>query len=117
MSTSTKGAGAVAAAFGASVLASAGLAIVYIAGGSPPIEGALLLVALGGIGAGLVLWAKRFLPVGDDVQEREPLPSTPDERARASDSFGAGADLVARRRVVLRLGAPGPGAPRLAPPF
>src|ERR671918_1179134 len=116
MRTSTKGAGAVAAAFGASVLASAGLAIVYIAGGSPPIEGALLLVALGGIGVGLVLWAKRFLPVRGDVQEREPLPSTPDERARASDSFGAGADLVARRRVVVRPSAAGPGAGGIPPP-
>src|ERR687892_1381749 len=107
MSTSTKGAGAVAAAFGASVLASAGLAIVYIAGGSPPIEGALLLVALGGIGVGLVLWAKRFLPVGDDVQEREPLPSTLDERARASDSFGAGAAAGAPPPLLLPLAAPG----------
>src|SRR5918996_4206226 len=107
MRTSTKGAGAVAAAFGASVLASAGLAIVYIAGGSPPIEGALLLVALGGIGAGLVLWAKRFLPVGDDVQEREPLPSTPDERARASDSFVAGGGAVAPPPLVVRVGGRG----------
>jgi ubiquinol-cytochrome c reductase iron-sulfur subunit len=117
MSTSAKGAGAVAAAFGASVLASAGLAIVYIAGGSPPIEGALLLVALGGIGVGLVLWAKRFLPVGDDVQEREPLSSTPDERARASDSFGAGADLVARRRLLVRLAAAALGALGIAALF
>src|ERR671935_1717839 len=110
MRTSAKGAGAVAASFGASVLASAGLAIVYIAGGSPPIEGALLLTALGGIGVGLVLWAKRFLPVGDDVQDREPLPSTPDERARASDSFGAGAGLLPPPRVVLRPAAPARGA-------
>src|ERR687891_960662 len=111
MSTSTKGAGAVAAAFGASVLASAGLAIVYIAGGSPPIEGALLLVALGGIGVGLVLWAKRVLPLGDDVQEREPLPSTPDERARASDSFVAGAALLARPPLVPGLAAAAARAP------
>jgi ubiquinol-cytochrome c reductase iron-sulfur subunit len=117
MRTSAKGAGAVAAAFGASVLASAGLAIVYIAGGSPPIEGALLLVALGGIGVGLVLWAKRFLPVGDDMQEREPLSSTPDERARASDSFGAGADLVARRRLLVRLAAAALGALGIAALF
>src|SRR5918992_323766 len=103
MRTSTKGAGAVAVAFGASVVASIGLAFVYIAGGSPQVEGVLLLVALGGIGAGLVLWAKRFLPVGVDVQEREPLTSTPAERARASDAFGAGAELVARRRLLVRL--------------
>jgi ubiquinol-cytochrome c reductase iron-sulfur subunit len=108
---------AVGVAFGASVLASIGLTIVYIAGGEPQVEGALLLVALGGIGVGLIWWAKRFLPVGVDVQEREPLPSTPAERASASDAFGAGAELVGRRRVLVRLLAVALGALGLAALF
>jgi ubiquinol-cytochrome c reductase iron-sulfur subunit len=51
------------------------------------------------------------------VQEREPLPSTPDERARASDSFGAGADLVARRRLLVRLAVAALGALGIAALF
>jgi ubiquinol-cytochrome c reductase iron-sulfur subunit len=101
---------AVGVVFFASVLASVGLAIVYIAGGSPQVEGALLLVALGGIGVGLILWAKRFMPVGVDVEEREPLPSTTAERAVAGEAFTSGAELVARRRVLVRMLAAALGA-------
>ncbi len=90
-------------AFGASILASIGLTVVYIAGGQPQVEGALLLVALGGIGVGLILWAKRFMPVGHDVEMREPLPSSPHERAAAEGAFDAGAEIVARRKVLLRM--------------
>jgi ubiquinol-cytochrome c reductase iron-sulfur subunit len=76
---------------------------VYVAGGQPQTEGALLGVALGGIGVGLILWAKRFLPKGHDVEDREPLPSPPAERREASEAFEAGAEIVTRRRALLRL--------------
>lgn len=98
-----RGGVAVAVAFGASVLASLGLTVVYVLGGQPQVEGALLLVALGGIGVGLVLWAKRFMPVGADEEAREPLPSRPEEREVAGEAFEAGAELVARRRVLVRM--------------
>jgi ubiquinol-cytochrome c reductase iron-sulfur subunit len=101
---------AVGIAFGASVLASLGLAVVYVLGGQPQIEGALLLVALGSIGVGLVLWAKRFLPVGVDEESREPLPSRPEEREVAGEAFEAGAELVGRRRVLVRMLAAALGA-------
>ncbi len=94
---------AIGAAFGVSIAASIGLVIVYVAGGNPQLEGILLLPAIGGIGVGLILWAKRFLPGGDDVERREPMPSPPAERERAEEALEAGAELVARRRVLLRL--------------
>lgn len=90
-------------AFAASVLASIGLAVVYALGGQPQIEGALLLVALGGIGVGLIVWAKRFMPVGRDVQEREPLASAPAERREAEATFEAGAEIISRRRALVRM--------------
>lgn len=90
-------------AFASSILASLGLTVVYVVGGQPQLEGALLLVALGGVGIGLILWAKRFMPGGRDVQEREPLPSSAEERARTDRALEAGGELVARRRVLLRL--------------
>lgn len=70
---------AVAMMFAASVAASIGLTVLYALGGQPQLEGALLAVALGGIAVGLVLWAKRFMPRGPFVQERERLAS--EERA------------------------------------
>jgi ubiquinol-cytochrome c reductase iron-sulfur subunit len=96
------GNGAPAAAFIVSVLSSAGLVAVYLSGGQPQLEGVLLGGALGGIGVGLVLWAKRFLPGGHDVQERGALPSTALERARAERAFEQGAELVERRRFLVR---------------
>jgi ubiquinol-cytochrome c reductase iron-sulfur subunit len=90
-------------AFASSVLASLGLTVVYVAGGQPQLEGLLLLTALGGIGVGLILWAKRFLPVGIDEEVREPLASAPAELAETEDAFETGAELLARRRVLVRM--------------
>ena len=42
--------------------ASIGLFVVYATGGQPQLEGLLLFVVLGGIGVGIVVWAKRYLP-------------------------------------------------------
>ena len=111
--TASRGSGdglAVGVAFGASVLASLGLTVVYVLGGQPQLEGALLLVALGGIGVGLILWAKRSMPVGVDEEPREPLPSRPREREAAEQTLEAGAELVARRRVLVRMLAAALGA-------
>jgi ubiquinol-cytochrome c reductase iron-sulfur subunit len=90
-------------AFAASLLASAGLVIVYVRGGNVQLEGALLAVALGGIGVGLVKWGKQLMPVGEDVQERGSLPSTSAERAAAEESFEEGTRILARRTVLVRL--------------
>lgn len=83
--------------------ASVGLIVTYLLGGQPQVEGALLLVALGGIGVGLVLWAHRFLPPGPYVQEREPLPSTETERRAFAESFERGARPIERRSFMARM--------------
>ena len=44
-----------------------GLAVVYWQGGQTQLEGVLLAVAAGGIGVGIVVWAKRFMPDGPEV--------------------------------------------------
>jgi ubiquinol-cytochrome c reductase iron-sulfur subunit len=94
---------AVGVAFAASVAASIGLAIVYLRGGQPQLEGVLLFVSLGGIGVGLIVWARRFLPVGHDVQAREPMPSPPRERREAEEALGEGAEMLSRRRALFRM--------------
>jgi ubiquinol-cytochrome c reductase iron-sulfur subunit len=56
-----------------STLAALGLAGVYIAGGQPQAEGALLGVALGGIGLALILWARSLTSEGTVVGDRGSL--------------------------------------------
>jgi ubiquinol-cytochrome c reductase iron-sulfur subunit len=90
-------------AFVVSVLASSGLTVVYFLGGQTQLEGALLLIALGGIGTGLILWAKRFMPVGHGVQQREGLSSPPSEREKAHDAIETGAEILTRRKALLRM--------------
>ena len=50
----------IAVAFLASTAAALGLAAVYVGGGQPQAEGALLCVALGGLGVGAVQWARQI---------------------------------------------------------
>lgn len=85
-----------------STAASLGLAAVYVAGGQPQAEGALLAVSLGGIGAALILWGKRILAGPNDVEPREP-PSSPAEVEQAEDAVEEGAERIARRRFLVRL--------------
>ena len=107
--------GMVTLAFLLSTGGSIGLIVTYLKGGQPQIEGALLLVALGGIGIGLVSWAHRFLPPGPYVQEREPLSSTETERRAFAESYERGARPIERRSFLaktlgLALGALGVAA-------
>jgi ubiquinol-cytochrome c reductase iron-sulfur subunit len=85
-----------------STAASLGLAAVYIAGGQPQAEGALLGVSLGSIGAALILWGKRILDMPNDVEPREP-PSPPAEVEDAEQAVEEGAERIARRRFLVRL--------------
>jgi ubiquinol-cytochrome c reductase iron-sulfur subunit len=103
MRESPRTAGAIGVALISSALASLGLTVVYVLGGQPQAEGILLGVALGGLGVGLILWAKQFMPVGHAVQTRSLYGPTPQEREAAEDTFEAGADLMARRGFLLRL--------------
>jgi len=76
--------------FVASILAGLGLAVVYALGGQTQWEGALLAVALCGFGAGLVLWAKRFMPAGPEIEPRGELASSPEDVAAFQEDFDVG---------------------------
>jgi ubiquinol-cytochrome c reductase iron-sulfur subunit len=93
----------IAMAFGLSTLASLGLFVLYIRGGEPQIEGALIGVALGGLAYGFVMWAKLFMPTGGFVQEREPLPSRPADRESFFEDFFAGEQQLGRRTFLVRM--------------
>jgi ubiquinol-cytochrome c reductase iron-sulfur subunit len=108
------GEGAVAAALVIAALAALGLAGVYIAGGQPQAEGALLFLSLGGIGVGLVLWAKRLLPEGEVTGSRGDLPSLEEEVDETIETFEAQDVFFTRRRTLLRLLGAAGGALGLA---
>jgi ubiquinol-cytochrome c reductase iron-sulfur subunit len=95
--------GLVNLAFAVSAAASIGLTVVYGLGGQPQLEGALILVALGGLALGLILWAHRFLPPGPYVQAREPLSSTSTERRAFAEDLEAGAEAIGRRPFMARM--------------
>ncbi len=70
-----------AACFGVSMVAAVGLAIVYWRGGQSQLEGLFLALALGGIGVGIIVWAKHYMPPEEITEERHSLASTDEERA------------------------------------
>ena len=90
-----------AASFVVAMLASIGLAVVYWQGGQPQAEGVLLALALGGIGVGIVLWAKHFMPNDEVVEEREPLVSSEEDVADFTADFAAGQSSLRSRRLLV----------------
>jgi ubiquinol-cytochrome c reductase iron-sulfur subunit len=107
----------VAIAFGAATLAALGLFVVYIAGGQPQVEGALLFVALGGIGAGLMVWATRLMTgIGQVTQSRRHA-SPSEEKQAATEAMAGGVEEMSRRRLLYRLLLGAAGALGLAALF
>ncbi len=68
-----------------------------------PLLGIFMTLALGGIGAGAVVWAKRLMPDEEAVQERHPYGSPPEERAATASALKEGlAQTQLPRRTLLR---------------
>lgn len=91
--------------FAISVGSSLAVTVVYAFGGQPQAEGILLGLALGGLGAGLIIWAKAFLPVGGQVQQREPLEPGPGEEEAAEETLDVGLHELGRRGFLVKMGA------------
>jgi ubiquinol-cytochrome c reductase iron-sulfur subunit len=95
---------AIAVAFSVGILAALGLCVVYIAGGQPQAEGALLFVALGGIGVGLLVWARSLMSeIRDETQRRPRSPAPRAERRSAAEEVLGGVEEIKRRRILARL--------------
>jgi ubiquinol-cytochrome c reductase iron-sulfur subunit len=92
---------AIVAALGVSMLASLGLIVLYALGGGAQLEGILLALALGGVGAAIVIWAIALLAAPIEVEERHPLESSGEERAGARDALDP--EQISRRRLLVRL--------------
>jgi ubiquinol-cytochrome c reductase iron-sulfur subunit len=92
--------------FAASTVASVALAVVYWQGGQAQAEGILLAVITGGIGLGIVSWAKHHMPSEEVAEDRHPLASPAGgPLVELADSVApvASAGTLRRRRVLLGL--------------
>jgi ubiquinol-cytochrome c reductase iron-sulfur subunit len=87
--------------FVVAMLAALGLAAVYWQGGNTQAEGVLLAVVTGGIGCGIVLWAKHYMPNDEVAEERHPLASTEEEIAAFTKDFEAGELSLTGRRMLM----------------
>jgi ubiquinol-cytochrome c reductase iron-sulfur subunit len=105
-----------ALAFIVAIVAALGLVVVYWTHGrgQPQLEGTLLSVVTGGIGAGIVIWAKHFMPHGPFTEPRGQISSSGDERAAFVADFERGGEEIGRRGFLARLLAAAFGALGLA---
>lgn len=104
----------VVVALSLSILAGLGLAVVYSTGGQAQLEGMLLAVSLLGIGVGLVIWAKRFLPNDEAEEARKPLGSEPEDVEAFTTELERGEEAIGSRRLLVGLITGGLGALGLA---
>ena len=59
--------------FGVAFVSGVALLVLYIIGGQTQVEGLLLTLCLGGLGAGIVVWAQRLMPTRVHIEPRHPL--------------------------------------------
>jgi len=89
-----------------STVAALGLAAVYIGGGQAQAEGSLLMVALGGLGVAVILWARLLVPGPEITDERGELGSPTEAVEAVEENIDETTDDVPSevgRRSVLRL--------------
>ncbi|MGH9076208.1 MAG: Rieske 2Fe-2S domain-containing protein [Acidimicrobiales bacterium] len=92
----------VAACFAVTAATSVALAAVYVLGGQPQAEGALLFFAFMGLGVGFVLWARDLLPGHDIAAPRGDHSSSAQVRRAVVASLNRGLDPMVERRLLLR---------------
>ncbi len=86
------------------IVAGFALLVVYLVGGDTQVQGVLLTLAFGGLGAGIVVWAQRLLPTRLAIEERHPI--APALTAEASEVAAATREAEAgftRRHLLIGL--------------
>ena len=91
----------IAISFVISMLASLALVVLYFTTESTQLEGVLLVLALGGLGLGIVAWAKSLITAPEETEERVPLSSGPLGREEVKDVIDQ--QEVTRRKMLVRL--------------
>jgi ubiquinol-cytochrome c reductase iron-sulfur subunit len=86
-----------------SIAAGVGLLILYALGGQVQLEGALLFVALSGVGFSLILWGKYLFPPEIVTEPRGEHESTQAEQLEAEKTYLEGEQQISRRSALVRL--------------
>ena len=86
--------------FALSFLAGISLLFVYILGGQTQVEGVLLMICLGGIGLGIVIWAHRLMPTKIHIEPRGSVATTPEEMRRFEDALTEEAGFSRRKLLI-----------------
>ncbi len=98
-----------AVSFVIAAVGAVGFAIVYTIGERPMLGlfnqalGTSLMLAFGGLGAGLVFWAHGLMPHEEESEERPFHAPNPEERREMVQTFQAHTRMVGRRRLLGRL--------------
>jgi ubiquinol-cytochrome c reductase iron-sulfur subunit len=93
----------IAVYWGITTVAALTLAGVYLAGGQPQLEGLLLMIALGTLGLGFVVFARDLLPGSEQTAPRNEHLSTEAQREATDESFERGEEPFVRRSFLLRM--------------
>ena len=105
-------------AFGLSMLTGFALLVLYVLGGQTQLEGILLMLCLGGIGVGIVLWGQRLMPATVHIEERHPIGTDPSRIADLEEALSEEAGFSRRKLLIAGLlGAFGGLASALALPI
>jgi len=83
-----------------SFLAGISLLFVYTLGGQTQVEGVLLMICLGGIGLGIVIWAHRLMPTKIHIEPRGSVATTPEEMRRFEDALTEEAGFSRRKLLI-----------------
>lgn len=94
---------AVAVALAISIVGALAAIVVYVRGGQPQLEGLSLALALGGIGAAIIMWAKRLFPDIQDVTQPRHHGPAPEDPDTAADLVLDGVDQMRRRKFLTRM--------------
>lgn len=92
-----------ATGFGVSIASSGALAAALFFDAGPRLEGLFLGIALLGLAFGIGLWANRAMPGGTDVEGREPLASSQEDRRAVVAGFEQGERVLGRRGLLVRM--------------
>ncbi len=94
-----------AIAFLIAIAAAIGLIVVYFSGDNTQLEGILLFISFGSVGAGLAIWAKVILDEPLVVEPRPPMRSADEYRKAFEQTYeeGLGDAEMPRRRFLFRL--------------
>ena len=87
----------VVTSFLVSAAAAVGLAVVYMTGGNPQLEGTLLAVSLAGLAVGFVMWANHLMPKGPFVDARHDPEASEAELDEVESDVERGGILTRRK--------------------